>query len=109
MENIKRKAVEQENSYTSVLRTLIKQKEEIANKFKKENDQLKKLLFKQQSLLNTLNEDNMQLTQHYTNCNSKDHRSYLIKIKYLSKNINETFAESYAETHDIERVQNENL
>jgi len=117
MESIKRKIIEQENSYTSVLKTLIKQKEEIANKFKRENDQLKKLLFQQQNLLNKLNEDNMQLNKHYNDCNANDRRFNLTKNKYKPKNFkhdetdlfetNEFYADPYEETHDIEREQKE--
>ena len=64
MERLKEKACKQENSFTLVLRTLIKQKEEIANKYKHENQELHKLLIKQQSLLNKLNEDNMNLNKY---------------------------------------------
>jgi hypothetical protein len=51
------------SSFTLVLRTLLKQKEEIANKYKHENHELHKLLIKQQNLLNKLNEDNMNLNR----------------------------------------------
>ena len=68
---------------------------------------MKKLLFKQQRLLNKLNEDNMQLTQNYKNCYSEDHRSNLIKIKNKSKNINQTLADHCVKNYDIEREPNE--
>ena len=51
------------SSFTLVLRTLLKQKEEIANRYKHENHELHKLLIKQQNLLNKLNEDNMNLNR----------------------------------------------
>lgn len=77
MDRLKSKSFKQENSFTIVLRTLIKQKEEIANKYKNENEQLHKLLIKQQNLLNKLNEDNMNLNKsinelkmHYSVCNN---------------------------------------
>ncbi len=63
MERLREKVFKQENSFTLVLRTLIKQKEEIANKYKHENQELHKLLLKQQNLLNKLNEDNMNLNK----------------------------------------------
>ena len=63
MERLKDKVFKQENSFTQVLRTLIKQKEEIACKYKHENQELHKLLIKQQNLLNKLNEDNMNLNK----------------------------------------------
>ena len=75
---MKSKSFKQENSFTIVLRTLIKQKEEIANKYKYENEQLHKLLTKQQNLLNKLNEDNMNLNRsiselkmHFSTCNNQ--------------------------------------
>jgi hypothetical protein len=55
----------QENSLTVVLRTLIKQKEDTAQRYKTENLQLQELLMKQQDLLNELNEDNMKLHKNY--------------------------------------------
>jgi hypothetical protein len=117
MENIKRKMVEQENSYTCVLRTIIKQKEEIAVKFKKENDHLKKLLFKQQRLLNKLNEDNMRLNKQYTNSYAADyHTVNFSKVQSKPKRIghdenslfdfdNETSIDRYVESHDTEQVE----
>ena len=64
MERLKEKVFKQENYFTLVLLTLIKQKEEIANKYKHENQELHKLLLKQQNLLNKLNEDNMNLNKN---------------------------------------------
>lgn len=63
MERLKEKSNKQENSLTIALRTIIKQKEETANKYKLENQQLQSLLLKQQNLLNKLNQDNLKLSR----------------------------------------------
>lgn len=49
------------SSLTSLLRTLLQHKEADAEQLRTENDRLKHLLVKQQSLLNKLNEDNLVL------------------------------------------------
>lgn len=49
------------SSLTSLLRTLLQHKEADAEQLRSENDRLKHLLVKQQSLLNKLNEDNLVL------------------------------------------------
>lgn len=49
------------SSLTCLLRTLLRHKEADAARLQAENDRLKQLLVKQQSLLNKLNEDNLVL------------------------------------------------
>ena len=75
MEKIKCKANKHDNSYTMMLRVLIKQKEDIANNFKLENEKLQELLIKQQNLLNKLNEDNLRLNRSYNELKWKPCRS----------------------------------
>jgi hypothetical protein len=65
---------EPSESYVQVLHVIIKQKNEIAEKYKLENDKLHKLLLKQQMLLNKLNQDNMRL--------GIDHNELKMQIKY---------------------------
>jgi hypothetical protein len=60
------------SSYAQVLRTLLKQKEEIADKQAKEIEQLRHLLSRQQRLLNELNEDNMTLQRSLSELRSKE-------------------------------------
>lgn len=57
-----------ENSLTSLLRTLLRQKEADGERLRGENERLKKLLVKQQSLLNKLNEDNLVLANSHSTC-----------------------------------------
>lgn len=56
------------SSLTSLLRTLLRQKEADGERLRGENERLKKLLVKQQSLLNKLNEDNLVLANSHSTC-----------------------------------------
>jgi hypothetical protein len=70
MDKLSERSSKQENSLTVVLRTLVKQKEDTAQRYKAENLQLQELLMKQQDLLNMLNEDNMKLNKNYNELRS---------------------------------------
>lgn len=65
-------------SFTNLLHILIKQKEQTANKYKTENEQLHNLLLKQQDLLNKLNADNMALSRSSSNNNNQKSIYYSI-------------------------------
>ncbi len=60
-----------------ILRTIIEQKEQTANKYKLENEHLHNLLLKQQDLLNKLNEDNLTLARINQEFKSNLNRTYL--------------------------------
>jgi septal ring factor EnvC (AmiA/AmiB activator) len=78
------------SSYVQVLRTLLKQKEEIADKQSKEIEQLRHLLSKQQRLLNELNEDNMTLQRSLSELRSREESE-----KGSNNNNNNSSATSY--------------
>ena len=107
MEKLGEKSNKQENSLTAMLRIIIKQKDEIAQRYKQENRQLQELLFKQQNLLNKLNEDNMKLNQNYNklrnsysriSCQSEENRIALLDRSFASNStITEAIIDELAE------------